>query len=153
MNFLTTKTQLILDSALGQFGNDLQISTAIGELNELAAVAVKWFRYEDKNEAIEDLRGRILDECADVLNCMVYLQTIFNISDLALIERAEYKMERVAEWLNTKDPLKASVKDRLLPGEKPCRFCVSNGSDPFKMPCMACRKPEYKGYVASIKEE
>lgn len=146
MGILNDKTISILDSALKHYGNHNQITVTIEELCELSAILSKYPRYDTHDEAVEDLRPRVLSECADVYTVLWYIQQIFEISDDNIIEEADFKSDRLASWLDA-ESYQVSTEQRTVNRGKPCPTCKSNGGDPHAMPCLICHtKPGYKGY-------
>lgn len=151
MNILYDRTKETLEAARDRYGFGNQILVAIEELNELSCIIAKYSRFETHQEALAETRDKVLKECGDVLNALDHVQAIFEIKDEEMVEAAAKKMDRVRHWLLNSDSQAISAIDREIP-ERPCSMCISNGGDPFKMPCVVCyTKPGYKGFKAKVK--
>lgn len=148
MDILYGRTKEALEMARNNYGFKNQVLIAIEELNELSCILAKYPRFETHTDALNTIRDRVLEECGDVLNALDHVQAIFEISDDEIIDVAAQKMDRVRHWLMNSNRQSISTTDREIPN-KPCSMCVSNGGDPFAMPCIVCNtKPGYKGFKA-----
>lgn len=148
MEMLLPRTKDFLRRAREKYGYKNQISICMEELNELAAVLPKYIRYDYHEEAVNGMREKVIDECADVLNAIDHIQEIFGITDEDLVLRSAKKMDRVAGWL-IKGGKKVTLEERDIP-DKPCPLCKFNGGDPFAMPCWYCNThQDYGGFTLS----
>lgn len=111
---LPEQTKEILCRAREVYGNNNQILVAIEELNELACVCAKYPRYEDQVRALYELRGKVLDEVADVCIVLDHIQAIFNITDEEVLERATRKAQRVDRWLHDSSSMEQTTRDRKV---------------------------------------
>lgn len=104
----------VVTQALKQYGWTTELLVAIEELNELAAVVAKIPRYETIHDARadEDLRNRVLDECADVLIVMEYILRSMYITDYEATQRINKKLDRLEKWLDTGEGIAISTKIR-----------------------------------------
>lgn len=100
--------------AIKQYGWTTELLVAMEELNELAAVVAKIPRYETIYDARadEDLRNRVLDECADVLIVMEYILRSMRITDYEATQRINKKLDRLEKWLDTGEGIAISTKIR-----------------------------------------
>jgi NTP pyrophosphatase (non-canonical NTP hydrolase) len=72
------------------FGEQHQLILAMEECSELTKEISKYLRGEDN-------KNNIIEEAADVLIMIRYLQLILNISDEDLNQMIEFKLNRTAE--------------------------------------------------------
>lgn len=147
MEMLYQRTREALNGAREKYGYQNQVLIAIEELNELSCVLAKYPRFETHTDALEELRDHVLEECADVVNVLDHVQSVFEIDDEEIVECAGKKGDRLSHWLLSDESQSITTQDREIP-DRPCPLCVSNGSDPFTMPCIVCHtKPGYKGFL------
>lgn len=114
MEILTKYTKDTLARAREVYGETNQILVSIEELNELAAVCAKYPRFDDKEEAVQKLREKVIDEVADVFNVLDHIQAVFHIQDAEAVARAASKAERINRWLRASSTLDISTKDRAV---------------------------------------
>lgn len=146
MDILYDRTKQTLKMARDTYGYRNQVLIAIEELNELSCVLAKYPRFDTHEAAMEKIKEHVLEECGDVLNALDHVQAIFNITDEEMVEVAAKKGDRLLRWLISSDTQEVTTLDRAI-DVKLCPICVSNGSDPFAMPCIICNtKPGYKGF-------
>lgn len=147
MDILFERTRDQLAQARNTYGNKNQILVSAEELCELAAILTKYGRYDTHEKAITELRGRVMEECGDVLNALDHVQAIFGITDEEMVEEASHKGDRLQKWLHHSKSLEFSTTERDIPKE-PCPLCLYNGADPFAAPCFSCKtQPGFKGFT------
>lgn len=153
MNVLFPHTRETLEKARNTYGAENQILVSVEELCELACICAKYPRYDTHEKAVQDLRGRVLEELGDVFNAIDHIQAIFGISDLEAAEAASVKGERVARWLSKSSGMEITTQDRevtqniIVEHNPPCEECMHRDVDAFDDPCIACmEKPGYPGY-------
>jgi NTP pyrophosphatase (non-canonical NTP hydrolase) len=140
METLYQRTRDTLEAARERYGPKNQILVAVEELNELSCIVAKYPRYETHSQALQSLRAKVVEELGDVFNAIDHIQAIFEIPDEEIVHSASKKGDRLLLWLAQSDGPGVAIQTQVrdVP-DKPCPLCVSNGSDPFKMPCVACR--------------
>ncbi len=148
---LYDRTKQILQAARNEYGPFKELSVAAEELNELAGILMKLFRYDSMENAVEALRDKILTECADTFNALDHIQAVFNISDDEIIQEAAKKADRMAVWLINKNPLAASIKDRTIP-KTPCGTCEYQSESWMFKECIDCVRSgnEFKNYSLKV---
>ena len=107
-------TAELLASARQTYGNKNQIMVCMEELCELACVLAKYPRYEDENKATSELYEKVLDEVADVTVILKHVTEIFDISDEALDDRINKKLERLKRWLLHSESMQETIDDRTI---------------------------------------
>lgn len=81
------------------YGNKFQIMVCIEELNELACVLCKYPRYKLEEQAVNELRERVLDEYTDVCIILEHVKAIFHLTDSEIVKHYDAKMERISRWV------------------------------------------------------
>ena len=105
----------VLAKARETYGNNTQIMVAIEELNELACVLAKFPRYDDEEEAKQELFNKCLDEVADVYTILEHIKAIFEISDEQLLLRRVQKAMRLQSWIEQSNSMQQTVEVREVP--------------------------------------
>ena len=105
----------VLAKARETYGNNMQIMVAIEELNELACVLAKFPRYDDEEEAKQELFNKCLDEVADVYTILEHIKAIFEISDEQLLLRRVQKAMRLQSWIEQSNSMQQTVEVREVP--------------------------------------
>ena len=90
-----------LEKLREMYGNNFQLMVCIEELNELACVLCKYPRYDNPEDAIHELRSKVLGEYADVVIILNHIRNIFNLSEKDIETYIEAKMERVYRWVDS----------------------------------------------------
>ena len=138
---MTVEEQIkVLETARNVYGNKNQILVCIEELNELACVLAKLPRYEDEDEAREQLMDKALDEVADVMIILEHVQKIFNLTDEAIADRMMKKIERLDRWLKNSTSMQRTLEDRVV-GVVDCKTC-QNWQNPYYTMCKTCMSTE-----------
>ena len=83
------------------YGNNFQLMVCIEELNELACVLCKYPRYNNPDNAIKELKEKVLGEYADVSIILNHVREIFELTDEEIDEFINAKMERVYRWVES----------------------------------------------------
>lgn len=94
------------------YGNKNQILVCIEELNELACVLAKFPRYEEEAQARHELHDKVVDELADVYIILEHIKSIFDVSNLGVMNRAKKKIDRLERWLTHSGSMQETVDDR-----------------------------------------
>ena len=81
------------------YGNKFQIMVCIEELNELACVLCKYPRYKLEEQAVNELRERVLDKYTDVCIILEHVKAIFHLTDSEIVKHYDAKMERISRWV------------------------------------------------------
>lgn len=142
--------KLVIDEATAEklalarktYGNKNQIMVSMEELCELACVLAKYPRYESEEEATTQLNNKVLDEVADVFIILNHVKSIFNISDEALNDRIDKKLERLSRWLLHSKSMQETIDDRNISEDKKksqCSGCIKHGHTTEKEYYDCCR--------------
>lgn len=83
------------------YGNKFQIMVCIEELNELACVLCKFPRYKLEEQAIAELREKVLDEYVDVCIILEHVKAIFKLTDSEIGRHYDAKLDRVSRWVKS----------------------------------------------------
>ena len=83
------------------YGNNFQLMVCIEELNELACVLCKYPRYDNPDDAVKELKEKVLGEYADVSIILNHVKEIFNLTDEEISTFIEAKMKRVYRWVES----------------------------------------------------
>lgn len=97
-----------------KFGNNNQILVCIEELNELATVLAKYPRYDNPEQAVDELRTKVLDEVADVNIILQHVYAIFNFTYDEIQQRIDKKMSRVSRWVENGKTMQETIDDRKV---------------------------------------
>lgn len=85
------------------YGNNFQLMVCIEELNELACVLCKYPRYSDPEQAVRELKNKVLDEYVDVCIILEHVKAIFGLTDSEISAHYEAKMNRIQRWVNSEN--------------------------------------------------
>lgn len=83
------------------YGNNFQLMVCIEELNELACVLCKYPRYNDKSQAVKELKDKVLDEYVDVCIILEHVKAIFGLTDSEISKHYDAKLDRVSRWAHS----------------------------------------------------
>ena len=97
-----------------KFGNNNQILVCIEELNELATILAKYPRYDNPEQAVDELRTKVLDEVADVNIILQHVYAIFNFTYDEIQQRIDKKMSRVSRWVENGKTMQETIDDRKV---------------------------------------
>lgn len=97
-----------------KFGTNNQILVCIEELNELATVLAKYPRYDNPEQAVDELRTKVLDEVADVNIILQHVYAIFNFTYDEIQQRIDKKMSRVSRWVENGKTMQETIDDRKV---------------------------------------
>lgn len=102
----------ILKKAQDKYGKANQVTVTIEELAELAAVLAKYPRYPDHETASDKIRGKVVEEVADVVICLEHVSMIFDIRPEELHKVKQAKLERLERWLAADEGFYQTTLDR-----------------------------------------
>lgn len=85
------------------YGNKFQIMVCIEELNELACVLCKYPRYRLEEQAVGELRDKVLDEYVDVCIILEHVKAIFHLTDTEIARHYDAKLDRVSRWVDSEN--------------------------------------------------
>ena len=108
------KGAVILQEAREVYGDDKQMAVAMEELAELAAVLSKYFRYDNKDKAIEELHDKVISEVADVYIILEHVKAIFELKPRDIEQMQFLKLTRLSRWLEFSDSPEQTLVDRGL---------------------------------------
>lgn len=112
----------LLETAQATYGYANQVVVAIEELCELGAVLSKYPRYDFHDDAVEALRGKVVEEVADVIIMMRHIQMIFGIQPDELDDMMDKKLNRLKRWLENDDKsFQHTTEDRAVDTKVVCR--------------------------------
>lgn len=112
----------LLETAQATYGYANQVVVAIEELCELGAVLSKYPRYDFHDDAMKALRGKVVEETADVIIMMKHIQMIFGIQPDELEAMMDKKLNRLKRWLENDDKsFQHTTEDRAV--DKDCSGC------------------------------
>lgn len=89
----------LLAKLRAMYGNNFQLMVCIEELNELACVLCKYPRYSDPEQAVKELKDKVLDEFVDVVVILDHVKAIFGLTDSEIARHYDAKMERISRWV------------------------------------------------------
>lgn len=147
--------QNTLELARQTYGAKNQIGVAIEELCELAAVLSKFGRYDNTEQAVQELKEKALDEFADASIVLEHVRAIFGFTSYDIDAAQTKKIDRLAYWLKNSESLEYTTKERGLPELPPVKGSTSVPGvweedvwvDPPKKPEEPCHKQVYNMYI------
>lgn len=102
----------VIDEMLDKFGEDLQFMVCIEEMGELMQAISKYERVKnlepENHEKMEKAKESIIEESADVINCVSQIARIFGEDKVE--EQMLYKLKRVEERMKVLDNKKSGSK-------------------------------------------
>jgi hypothetical protein len=102
----------LLKRAQEEFGYANQVTVTTEELCELAAVLSKYPRYPNHELASAAIRGKVVEEMADVIICLEHLYMIFKVQDNEIDAAVGAKLERLERWLDSGKGFHVTTQDR-----------------------------------------
>ena len=93
----------LLETAQATYGYANQVVVAIEELCELGAVLAKYPRYNFHDDAVEELKAKVVEETTDVIIMLRHIQMIFGIQPTEIDDMMDKKLNRLKRWLENDD--------------------------------------------------
>ena len=150
-NMTLAEMDEILKKARSVYGDRNQILVCIEELNELCCVLAKYPRYENAEEASEELFEKALDEVADVYTILEHVKAIFHMTEGDVLERRFRKVTRLKRWLTHSDSISETVYDRTVEGDV-CKDCmIIRNEENYDNYCVSCLKAQATEGIAPYK--
>ena len=92
------KKKELYKKLISSWGEDAQIRMCIEEMSELTKELCKYLRYKDfEKDKVEEVKKNIIEETADVLNCVEQMKLMFGENEVD--EIIDYKLNRVEKRL------------------------------------------------------
>lgn len=112
MEVLTQKQKQVLAEARSTYGYRNQLAVAAEECNELAIAVLKFMRYDNTLDGIDETRENVLEERADVEVILNHIDAIYGIAPEELQNAVNGKIDRLQRWLKKSNDLAVSMSDR-----------------------------------------
>lgn len=117
---------------------------AAEELNELAIALLKFMRYSDETEGIDETFDKVLEERADVEIVLNHIDNIYGFTEKQIQAEVWGKVERLKNWLNKTSDMEYTMKERKVPkcAAKDCRECyyLNHPEEAFESGiCKSCK--------------
>lgn len=130
----------LLETAQANYGNANQIVVAIEELCELGAVLAKYPRYDFHDDAVQELKEKVVEETTDVIIMLRHVQMIFGIQPTEIDDMMDKKLNRLKRWLENDDKsFQHTTEDRDINRKTSCENCHYWEHIDENAPCVECK--------------